>query len=132
MRRVFLTGNLGKDAELKTSKNDKTYLTFSVASTERRFDGSRETEWVFCSMYGGEKLQPYLTKGTKVAIMGKPREVNGDNDKPVLYLTVTELELLGSAEPKEHKKEPSEKKPNSGKRKSEKITFDDDENEDMF
>lgn len=127
MRRVFLTGNLGKDAELKSNKNGKSFLTFSVASTERNYDGSRETEWINCTMHGGEKLQPFLTKGTKVAIYGKPKEKNGDNDKPVLFLNVTELELLGG---QEQKKEPSEKL-KEGKKKLEKIGFEED-NEDMF
>ena len=43
MRTVFLTGNLGKDAELKTGKSGKPYLSFSVGSTERKYDGTKET-----------------------------------------------------------------------------------------
>lgn len=127
MRRVFLTGNLGKDAELKTNKNGKSYLMFSVASSERNYDGSRETEWVTCTMPCGEKLQPYLTKGTKVAIYGKPKEKNGDNDKPVLFLTVTELELLGGQEPK--KEQSQEMK--AAKKKMKSVGFDEEDEVDF-
>lgn len=101
MRTVFLSGNLGKDAELKTGKSGKSYLSFSVGSTERKYDGTKETVWINCTMPGGEKLHPYLTKGTKVAIVGKPNEKNGDDGKPVHYLTVNEIELLGNEQKKE-------------------------------
>ena len=127
MRTVFLTGNLGKDAELKTGKSGTPYLSFSVGSTERKYDGTKELVWINCTMPGGEKLQPYLLKGTKVAIVGKPNEKNGDDGKPVHYMTVNEIDLQGG----EQKKEPSEKL-KEGKKKLEKIGFEEEDNDDMF
>ncbi|MBQ2293127.1 MAG: single-stranded DNA-binding protein [Bacteroidaceae bacterium] len=101
MKRVFLTGNLGKDAELKQGKSGKPYLSFSVANTERNYDGSKETEWVNCTMSGGEKLAPYLTKGSKVALYGRESiRVSEEDNIPVVFLNVSEIELLGGQEQK--------------------------------
>jgi single-strand DNA-binding protein len=67
-----VSGNLGGDADLKAIPNG-TVCEFSVASSEKDSSGKESTQWVRCSLFGrrGEALQKYLTKGTKVTVVGK-------------------------------------------------------------
>jgi single-strand DNA-binding protein len=95
MIQAFITGRLGKDAELRQAGRDNV-CSFSVASG-RKVKGEETTTWVRCSLWGkrGEALVQYLTKGTKIAVGGElsTREHNG---KTYLDLRVGEmLELMG-------------------------------------
>lgn len=87
-------GNLGRDAETKTVGSGKTVTNFSIATKGRGKDAA--TVWVDCSLWGarGESLKQYLTKGSKVAVIGSlsTREHNG---KTYLQVDVQEVELLG-------------------------------------
>lgn len=74
MFQSVIIGNLGADVELHVESNNE-FITFKVAHTERykNADG-RETEstvWVSCIMNGrADKLRQYLTKGTRVCVIG--------------------------------------------------------------
>lgn len=75
MELFFVIGNLGADAKLVT-ENGKEFISFNVAETRKwsTADGKdhEETIWNSCIMNGRqEKLLPYLTKGTKVFVMGR-------------------------------------------------------------
>lgn len=97
---VTAAGNIGKDAELKEIGGNK-YASFSIAIQERTKDGSKTT-WIRAMKSDKEgKLTPYLTKGMKVFVIGKPTisayknkdgEAVGD-----LTIWVNELEFGGSA-----------------------------------
>lgn len=66
------TGNLGQDAEQRSTQDGTAITSFSVAV--RSGFGEREaTTWARCSMFGrrGEAVAPYLTKGQQVAISGE-------------------------------------------------------------
>lgn len=91
-----VTGNLGRDAELRDA-GSTTVCSFSVASTSK-VKGEKVTTWVRCSLFGrrGEALSPYLTKGTKVAVSGELR-THEHNGKTYLELNVSELDLMGGA-----------------------------------
>ena len=101
MQQILLTGNLGKDAELKKlGTND--YAVFSIGCSRKNTKGESETTWYDCYKYGAnEKLLPYLLKGTKVLIQGeltiKQTEKEGKTyvNKNV---NVQQLELLGTKE----------------------------------
>ena len=82
------------------------FLGFGVAVNDRR-KNQQTGEWedypnfVDCTMFGtrGEKLQPYLTKGTKVAIEGKLRYSSWERDgqrRSKLEVIVDELEFMSS------------------------------------
>lgn len=73
MNKILFTGNLGHDCEVKTLPSGQIITNFDVAVTIGYGDNKR-TEWRGCSIWGerGEKLAPYLTKGTKVGISGTP------------------------------------------------------------
>lgn len=77
---LTVVGRIGKDAETRKIGND-TVTTFSVASSEKQKDGTYETTWVDCSIFGkrGVALEQYLRKGTAVTAIGsfKRRESNG-------------------------------------------------------
>jgi single-strand DNA-binding protein len=89
-----VTGNLGRDAELKDAGSTR-LLSFSVASTSRE-KGEKITTWVRCTLWGvrGEKLAQYLTKGTKVAVSGE-FSLHEYNGKTSLQARVSDVELLG-------------------------------------
>lgn len=94
MIQAFVTGNLGKDAELRVAGKDNV-CSFSVASG-RKVKGEEQTTWVRCSLWGkrGDALAQHLTKGSKVAVSGElsTREHNG---KTYLELRVAEIDLMG-------------------------------------
>ena len=69
-------GNLGADAELKTSKGGTPYLSFTVAnSTNRKMDNGEwettNTTWKRVTTWDNlDALTPHLKKGTAVLIEG--------------------------------------------------------------
>ncbi len=77
---VTLAGNLGRDAEFKTTQNGKELCSFSVAATVG-FGNDKTTIWVDVSRWGaGAKgLSGILHKGSKVTVSGElsTREHNG-------------------------------------------------------
>jgi single-strand DNA-binding protein len=91
-----ISGNLGRDAELKTLGSGKTVCNFSVATKHKE-----QTTWVRCALWGarGEKLSRYLLKGTKVAVAGEltTREHDG---KTYLEIDVSGVDLMGGGAPK--------------------------------
>jgi single-strand DNA-binding protein len=94
MLTAFVTGNLGKDGELRQAGNDKV-LSFNVASS-RKVKGNDVTTWVSCSVWGkrAEALATHMSKGKRVAVTGElsTREHNG---KTYLELRVSEIDFMG-------------------------------------
>lgn len=95
---ITVSGFLGKDAELRYSRNGQPILSFSVAvdGTEDA-QGERSTDWFRCTMFGarGEKLQLYLVKGTSVVATGRfsTREFVGNDGVKRLNLEIVVSEL---------------------------------------
>jgi single-strand DNA-binding protein len=73
-------GNLGKDAEYKTTQGGTEMCSFSVATTSGYGD-NKQTLWVDVTKWGkgAEGLSKLLVKGTKVTAIGElsTREHNG-------------------------------------------------------
>lgn len=75
---VAISGNLTRDAELRSTQGGMSVLNIGVAVNERR-KNQQTGEWedvpnfIDCTIFGNraEKLAQYLTKGTKVAIEGR-------------------------------------------------------------
>lgn len=72
-------GRLGKDAELRFSKNGTPILSFTIATDEAKkeldvnYQPKRtETAWIECTYFGSdaERLVELLLKGTLVDVMG--------------------------------------------------------------
>ena len=99
-RRLIITGNLGRDAELKTTASNKQVLTFSIANTVG-FGDNKKTTWFRCNLWGAraEKLASHLTKGTKLMISGElqVREYEGKDGskKTSVEVFVKDLEFIG-------------------------------------
>jgi single-strand DNA-binding protein len=71
MVNINFNGRLGADAELKTSKNGKQFVSMRVATDEFR-NGERGTAWLNVSYYGDRavKMHEYLKKGNAVSVLG--------------------------------------------------------------
>ena len=106
INRVMISGNLTRDAEVRSTQSGMAILGFGVAVNDRR-KNQQTGEWedypnfVDCTMFGtrAEKLQPYLAKGAKVAIEGKLRYSSWEKDgqrRSKLEVVVDELEFMSS------------------------------------
>lgn len=90
-------GNLGRDAEVKTI-NDRQYLSFSVASTEKT-KGEEQTTWLSVLYPYQETLLPYLKKGQQVYVSGRLKAGIYQNQQSFgidLSVFATTLHLCGS------------------------------------
>jgi single-strand DNA-binding protein len=102
MNVAILTGNLGRDPELK-QRNGDSILSFSLGVRTGTRDNPK-TMWVDCSMWGkrGEAVAPYLAKGKQVTVQGPvslDTYTGRDNtQKTSLRLEVKELDLPPRAE----------------------------------
>lgn len=70
MQKVIICGNVGRDSEI-TTFGDKQRLTFSVGCSEGKGD-QKTTTW-YDVEYHSTGLQPYITKGRQVVVMGRLR-----------------------------------------------------------
>lgn len=81
INRVFITGNLTRDSELRTTATGMSVLGFSVAVNDRTKDAATG-EWkdrasfVDCTVFGrrADALARLLGKGQKVAVAGRLRQ----------------------------------------------------------
>lgn len=106
INKVFISGNLTRDAELRATQSGGSLCVFGVAVNDRRRN-QRTGEWedypnfVDCAMFGtrAEKLQPYLTKGTKVSIEGKLRYSTWEREgqrRSKLDVHIDEIEFMST------------------------------------
>lgn len=105
INRVFIVGNLTRDAELRQTPSGTAVLSIGVCVNDRRKNG-QTGQWedvpnfVDCTMFGkrAEALAPILRKGMKVSIEGRlhwsswqDRGTGAKRSK--LDVTVDEVEL---------------------------------------
>ena len=66
-----VTGNLGRDSELKFTPSGTAILTFSVPD-KIYANGESKTQWVRVTSFGkqAERLAEYLKKGSGVSVKG--------------------------------------------------------------
>jgi single-strand DNA-binding protein len=85
MQKVMLTGNLGRDPDVKYSQQGTAIAQFSVATTERWNDKGGElqehTEWFAVKTFGrrAEIVGENLHKGARVYLEGRKRTVSWDD-----------------------------------------------------
>lgn len=93
MKQIFLTGNITRDAEIRTTQGGDNVCSFSVAVNDYK---TKEAYYFDCSYWGkrGSGVQPYLFKGTTVSVVGEFswRDYEG---KKYLECNVSSLDLLG-------------------------------------
>ena len=110
MNRVILIGYLGKDAEIKTTRNNAAFAVLSLATSRRwknRDTGEYEsqTTWHRCIAWG--KLGTFaagLTKGSYIQLEGEirtrqyqPREDSGSRQRSITEVRITSLTKLDRA-----------------------------------
>lgn len=77
---ITVKGNVGSDPELKFSKNNTAYVTFSVAYTPRTKDGDNwvdgETMWFRVVQFGvkAEATTDMIKKGDGVLVTGSMKQ----------------------------------------------------------
>lgn len=108
MNSIHLIGNLTADAQCRVTHNNTTFTTFKLA-VNRKYKDSESTTFASCILSGNtDKLRPYLTKGKKIAVIGRASchaYLGSDNQpKAELDVYVSELELLGGKESKQELK----------------------------
>lgn len=104
LNKVAISGNLGRDAELRRTPGGLAVCQFSVAVNTRvkTADGwADRANWIDCTMFGNraESVAEYLKKGTKCAVEGSLRQTTwqdrqtGQNRSKVEVI-VDELEFM--------------------------------------
>ena len=92
------TGKVGRDAELKTSKHGKPWLSFSVAVDET---SEEATTWVRVAVFGelATRLHPELKKGTEVYCEGRLKLESwtgkDGRERTGLSVAAAKVEVLG-------------------------------------
>jgi single-strand DNA-binding protein len=76
VNKVILIGHLGRDAETAYTASQTAVTKFSVATSRRWKDQQsgewkEETDWTRVTLWRGENVAPYLTKGTQVYVEGR-------------------------------------------------------------
>jgi len=106
MIQTTLTGNIGRDAKIVEPQNGNAFCAFTVA-VDDSYTNSQGTKvdraiWVECIINDTKKgVIPYLKKGGKVLVQGKPVAgvYNDKEGKANAKLTINVLycELIGKA-----------------------------------
>lgn len=97
-----VTGRLGKDAETKAVGAKGTLSTEFSLANDTGFGQYAKTSWIDVRIWGqrGASVQPYLKKGTKVAVTGPFTQNNWVDQNGVKHtawrLEANDIVLLGS------------------------------------
>ena len=106
INRVMISGNLTRDAEIRSTQSGMAILGFGVAVNDRR-KNQQTGEWedypnfVDCTMFGtrAEAVGRYISKGSKVAIEGKLRYSSWERDgqrRSKLEVIVDDIEFMNA------------------------------------
>src|SRR3990167_6283730 len=104
MNKIFVTGRLTKDAELKVTQSGKQVTGFDLAVRDDFKPKEKDTLFLKCQLWGtrAEKLVQYLVKGKFIAITGR-LDINKTEGKDgIKYcnhnIVVDDVEFLSSKE----------------------------------
>lgn len=86
INRVEISGNLGRDPELRATQSGMQICTFSVCVNDRKKQGDRWVDvpnWVDVVFFGNraESIDRYLSKGSLVFVAGRLRQSKWQDDK---------------------------------------------------
>lgn len=106
INRVVISGNLTRDAELRSTQGGMEILALGVAVNDRR-KNQQTGEWedipnfIDCVMFGSraKSVSRFLSKGSKVAIEGKLRWSQWERDgqkRSKIEVIVDEIEFMTS------------------------------------
>lgn len=124
MNKVFVSGNLSRDCELRSTQGGTQILTFGIAVNDRKRD-PQSGEWVDvpnffdCVVFGkrAESLSRFLHKGLKCCIEGKLRwsqwnDKSGQKRSKV-EIIVDEIEFMSRQGQGEAQNQPQRQQPNN-------------------
>ncbi len=102
---VSLVGRLVRDAEIRFTAGGMAICRFSIAVNRIKKTGDQweeEVNYFDIVLFGrqGEALQPYLTRGQQVSVMGELRQDRWEKDgqtRSKVEVAATQVGLLGSA-----------------------------------
>ncbi len=103
MKKIFVTGNVGRDPELRYAPSGETFVTFSLAVTTGPKD-NQKTDWLEISCNGrtAENVQKWVKKGSKLLIEGTPSAnayINKEGKAVAsLRVSASNIEFIGSRE----------------------------------
>lgn len=86
LNQVSVSGNLGADAELRSTRGGTPVLTFALAVNERVKQADStwgdRASWIDCVLFGtrAQALADWLRKGNKVAVQGRLRTSTWERD----------------------------------------------------
>lgn len=88
MNKVFLIGNLTRDPEAATTQNGISYCRFTIG-VSRRFSKEKESDFINIIVWRGlaDNCAKYLTKGSKVAVLGAIQTSSYEKDGQKRYTT---------------------------------------------
>lgn len=111
MQKIFVTGNLGKNPELRCASNGARYYRFTMASTEGK--GEREkTTWftVFCFVERCFPLIGSLHQGSSVCVIGSLSQKIFTNTQGVMTIDSTidahSVDFVSSGSSQQAQKQP--------------------------
>ena len=97
--KIILIGNLGRDPEIRFTKDGKAIASFSLAVTERK---GQDAEWF--NIVAWEKLAEicgeYLKKGSQVYVEDRQKTESWDKDGVKQYkqtIVIHNMTMLGQA-----------------------------------
>ena len=81
MNKVILVGNVGRAPELRTTKSDVSYCSFSVA-THKTIKGEKYTQWhnIKCWRKTAEAAAQYIKKGSGILVEGELEYSESEKD----------------------------------------------------
>lgn len=99
VNKTILLGNVGRDPDIRESRNGDPIATFSLA-TQRGFKKDAETDWHRCTAFGktAEVVRDYVRKGSKLYLEGRLEYSTYEKDGQTHYGTsiiVNHLVMLG-------------------------------------
>ena len=98
MQKLFIAGNVGKDAVLRHTQSGDPILGFSLAvdNGKDKSGNRRDSTWYDCYIWGkrAESLERHITKGLKLSLAGRPT-VRAHEGKAYLGISVDDLTFQG-------------------------------------
>lgn len=96
MRTITISGNVGKDPEVRSTQNGMQVANFSVAVRQNRQseDGQYGTDWFRCTVWGNRAnvIQRFYHKGSHVIVSGN-LEITEYNGQTQLGVNVNDFDL---------------------------------------
>ena len=119
MNSITITGNLTRDAELRSLNDGTAVLSFAVADNQGK---DKTAIFWSCSLFGrrAESLAQYLTKGQQVTVIGTVSEREWSdkegNKRKSMDVRVSDIALQGG------KREEGERQPSRAARQPQRST----------